>query len=365
MATNEEEWRPGSFTKNFSWGDPTRGLYELHDSIRRGFANTMADTPREEFRRRVQNAGRPDYIPINFFLFNKTINGTDYIVADELVYQALTSEHSPRFDKLALFAFNFTYVGKWRGADSSQRRPALWAHHYVRSRVASQLRWNTALITADDIERFVRGDPRYKAKTARKLSTNLSYLYSIGRLSELAERRVERWWVDALFLALDRLIEDRDLDGLDTPETQYGSLLSRSGFHTVSGQGSLEKELATGHLVALYVACGGTDRFSEDQVKERTAIRLPDLEWFVANDFRPVGAVHPTNPRILKSIPRACAMLARYIARFDIVDADELAAFNSEEFIRRQTEVALETLRERNVLPTMTVEELMKITRDR
>lgn len=31
----------------------------------------------------------------------------------------------------------------------------------------------------------------------------------IGHLSDFAGKRVERWWVDALFLALDRLIEDR------------------------------------------------------------------------------------------------------------------------------------------------------------
>ena len=215
------------------------------------------------------------------------------------------------------------------------------------------------------LKEFVRNDTRYKAQTARKLSTNLSYLYSIGRLSEFANARVERWWVDALFLALDRLIEDRKLDGTETPESQYGALLSRADFQTIGGQSSLEKDLAARHLVSLYVACGGRDRFSDEQVQERTALKLPDLEWFVANDFRPIGAVHPTNSRMLKSIPRACAMLAQYVAGFDVVDADELATFDAEEYIRRQTKNALERLREKNILPTMSAEELMKITRDR
>jgi len=364
MAAQEEEWRPGSFTKNFSWGEKASGLFQLYESIRLGFGRAVKSTPRDEFRLRVERSGRPDYIPINFFLFNKTIDGVDYLIADELVFQAITSEHSPRFDKLALFAFNFSFAGRWTGASSDQRRPALWAFHYVRDRLATQLHWDTTAVNADDIEHFVRNDPRYKAKTARKLATNLNYLFSIGRLSEFSVSRVERWWVDALFLALDRLVEDRKLDGLDAPESLYPVLLSRSGFQAVSGQSSLEKDLAIRHLIALYIACGGGDRFSDDQVRERTAIRLPDLEPFLANDFRPVGAVHPTNPRILKSIPRACAMLARYVAGFDIMDADELATFDAEEFIRRQTKRALETLREQNVLPTLSVEELMKITRE-
>jgi hypothetical protein len=362
MAASPEEWNPGSFTKNFSWGDKANGLLRLYDSIRLGFDGALEDTPRAAFRTRVRNDGGPDYIPLNFFLFNKPKGAIDYVIADELVFQALTAEHSARFDKLALFAFNFSFVGTWKGAHPSQRRPALWAYHYIRDRVAKELQWNTSLVNADDIEKFIKNDPHYHARTTRKLSTNLSYLYSIGRLAEFSERRVTRWWVDTLFLALDRLIEDRKLDGLETGESEYMTLLSRSGFPTISGQNSLEKNLAVGHLVDLYRACGGRDRFSDDQVRERTAVKLPDIERFVANDFRPIGAVHPTNPQILKSLPRACAMLARYVG-FDVIDADELAAFSADEFIQRQTKNALERLREQNVLPTMSAEELMKLTR--
>jgi hypothetical protein len=365
MVAKKDEWRPGSFTKNFSWGGSLDGLRQLHEIIRLGFGDRAEDVPRDLFRERVSHAGRPDYIPLNFFLFNKTRAGVDYVVADELVFQALTSPHSARFDKLALFAFNFSYVGKWTGAHPYQRRPALWAYHYIADRVANELRWNTSSVNADDIERFVKNNPRYTGKTSRKLATNLNYLYAVGRLSEFAEPKVERWWVDALFLALDRLIEDRKLDQTETSESQYGNLLSRSGFRIVSGRNSLEKDLAATHLTNLYSACGARDRFSEEHVRERTQIRLPEIEWFAANDIRPQGAIHPTNPHILKSIPRACAMLARYVAGFDIIDADELEAFDAEEYIRTQTKTALEKLREQNIAPTMTAEELMKLTRDK
>ena len=340
------------------------GLLKLHEIIRLGFDGKVEDVSRELFRKRVANAGRPDYIAINFFLFNTIRNGRDVLVADELVFQGLTSDHSVRFDKLALFAFNFSYVGLWRGASPDQRYPALWARHYVIEQVANRYGWNTSKISADDIERFVRSDPRYKAKTARKLATNLNYLYRVGRLRNFADSIVDRWWVDALFLALDRLIEDRKLDRVVTAETQFASLLDQSEFTTLSGKQSLEKRLAAKHLVDLYIACGARERFSEDLVKKRTLLTIPDIDWLISNNPLPKGAVHPSNPRILKSIPWACAMLARY-AGFEVITADELENFDPENFVREHTKSALERLKQENISPTMSVEKLMKLTREK
>jgi hypothetical protein len=364
MAAGEQDWKPGSFTKNFSWGPPANGLLELYESIRIGFDGKMEDVPREVFRQRVSQFGHSEYIPINFFLFNKSKNGVDHLIADELVFQALTAAHTANFDKLALFALNFSYVGRWTGADAAQRRPALWANSYVSEKVAGEYGWSTKRISANDIQRFVEGKSRYKAKSARKLSTNLKYIYDIGHLSDFSSKRVERWWVDALFLALDRLIEDRELDGEHVPSERYGSLLTGSSFAQVAGARSLEKDLATKHLVTLYAACGGRERFSDEHVRERTELKIPDVQRFAANDNRPQGAVHPSNPRILKTIPRACAMLAKY-AGFDVIDADELEAFDLQGFIRAHTQRALTRLADANVTPTMSVEELMRLTREK
>src|SRR3546814_13998824 len=77
----------GSFTKNFSWGSADRGLKDLFDVIRIGFDNKLQDTPRAEFRNRVIGSGKPDYIPLNFFLFNRIKAGIDFAVVDELVFQ--------------------------------------------------------------------------------------------------------------------------------------------------------------------------------------------------------------------------------------------------------------------------------------
>jgi hypothetical protein len=362
MGDTDDEWRPGSFTKNFGWGVDGLGL--LHRALRAGFADEEKDVPRRVFMDRLRQARLIEFIPANFFLFNRPIGGIDHIIFDELAFQAVTNPHSPRFDKLALCAFNFSYVGRWASARQHQKRPALWAFNYIRQRVAGELHWDTKNVNADDIERFVTADPRYKAKTARKLSTNLSHLYQIGRLREFGSSRVERWWVDALFLALDRLIEDRALEGQYPSENQYASLLSNSGFHEISGHRSLEKDLASNHLLSLYIACGSRDRFSPDHVRERTALKIPQLQWYIANDDRPQAAVHPSNPRVLKGIPRACAMLATYVAGFEIIDADELLEFTPEDFIKRQTSKALKLIRDNGIKPTISAEELMRITRD-
>ena len=362
MVVNAEEWRPGSFTKNFSWGTE-RGFSQLYESIRIGFDLKLGDVPRDLFRKRLEHVNRPVYIPINFFLFNRPKDGVDHLAVDELVFQAITGNHTQRFDKLALFAFNFSYVGVFKGAKKSQRRPALWANGYVRERVAKAYGWDTSYVSADDIENFLLNEVRYIADGARKVATNLTHLYKIGRLGDLKSDRVDRWWVDALFLALDRLIADRQTSRLATSEADYLGLLRQSDFAAVSGKGSMEKDLATKHLVRLYIACGGQDRFSEEAVETRTKLHFEDLDhWAFPNDPDPKGAIHPTNVRILKSIPTTCAMLATY-AGFDIISSMMMEEFDADDFIRDQTRIALDRLKAQGIRPTMSAAEVFKLTR--
>lgn len=361
MASEKEEWRPGSFTKNFSWGSD-KGLQNLHQIIRIGFDNELVDVPREIFRKRVSSAGLPDYIPINFFLFNRMVDGQDFLIVDELVFQAVSFDHSERFDHLGLFAFILSMVGSWKGAKAYQERPAMWAFHYIADRVGEAFAWDASKISANDIETFVFSDPRYVAEGARKLATNLNFLFRVGGLQNYASRRVERWWVDALFLTLDRILETRRAHNREINIDKYEAYLHAAGFNAIAGKRSIEKDLAAKHIVRLYEVCGSRQRFDETSVRELTSTTLPDLESWLANDPRPVAAIHLSNPRIVKTIPKACAMLAKSVG-FLIFDVDELAELNLSELVRDNIESALRSLREQGISPKMNADELMKLMR--
>ncbi len=133
----------------------------------------------------------------------------------------------------------------------------------------------------------------------------------------------------------------------------------------ITGRQSLEKNLAVKHVLRLYTACGARERFSEEAVRARTELKVSDFEqWINPNDTDPRGAVHPTNPRILKSIPAACAMLATY-AGFDIISSMEMEDFDPIAFVRERTRAALNRLKADGIEPTMSAEEVLRITRGR
>jgi hypothetical protein len=365
MIDDEIKWRPGSFTKNFGWGPPSDGLLRLHEMVRVGFDGKIENVPRELFRSRVSRLQRPDYIALQFFLYNAVERSEDLVIADELVFQAVNFEPGADFDKLALFAFLFSLVGRWRSADQHQRRPAEWARNYTINRVAKTFGWKTNQISADDIESYVSADPRYEAKSARKLSTNLNYLFVQGRLQEFDTPLTERWWVNSIFLALDRTLRERNIGGQDTNENRLYEYLVSSGFNQLSGPRSIQKDLAVKHLVKLYWACGGLTRFSDQQLRELAELRLPQLAAYVSNNPLPIGAVHKGNPNIQKTLPRVCAQVAKEIANFETMEIDELENFDIESFIKNSTRKTLEGLSQKGIRPTMTAEELLKFTRDK
>lgn len=284
------------------------------------------------------------------------------VLADELVFQAMAWEHNRAFDRVALFAFLLGRAGRWRGARPEQRRPTLWASAYVLENVAPKFHWDPDRITSTNIRSFVKDDPRYRGKTIGKLASNLNYLLHIGRVQDFGEQRVSRWWADCLFLALDRLTEDALIDGKRPDSSSYQRLLSSSEFLGLTGGVTVEKDLAVKHLCRLYKVLGGRNRLSDDAVIEKTRTELPDVFPVNPNDPRPRGAIHLTNPRILKSIPPVCADLA-VSAGFDVISPDQMEEMQLQEFIRLKTASALAVLRENGIRPTMSIEELLTITR--
>jgi len=360
--TDTLEWHPGSFTKNFGWGAKAKGLSELHSIIRIGFDNETADVSRYLFRQRVKKAGKIDYIPINFFLYNESRNGIDTVVADELVFNAINFRHSAYFDALALFAFNLSIAGQWKGSKPYQLRPALWAHYFVRNIIANEYNWDYRKINSNIIESFVLGDIRYRAKTARKLATNFNYLLQLGNLAAYKDKKVTRWWVDCLFLALDRILALRELENRSVNKSNYTDYLLTSGFHELAGRRSIDKDLAARHLIDLYIACGERGRFSREHVAELARTSMAQLQAYAANDPSPIVAVHASNPSIMKTLPRICAMLARYVAGYETMDSDVLEQFDVLQFVKEHLDKIIRNIGDRQ--PNMTAEEVMKLMRD-
>lgn len=362
ISESQRDWHPGSFTKNFTWGLPDNGLRELHTNLRVGFDGNVQDTVRETYIERVAGLERPFQIPTNFFLFNEIRDGRNYLVADELVFQAIEFEYSRDFDKIALIAFLTSLAGRWKGARSFQRWPSLWAKFFVIDKVSEQ-GWNNSQISADNIEKFIKSDRRYTGDTSRKVATNLNHLFRCVDLSSLDSKRVQQWWVSSLFLVLDRIIRDRKIDGLSTSDSELSKALSISKFTAISGPRSLEKELATPHIIELYKICGREMRFDEEIVKNLTAELLSERAYR-PNSSDPIGAAHPSNFKIRQYIPRMCALLAMY-AGFITFEMDEIEELDTEGFIKRKLSEALVKLKQFGIIPTMSVSELMKITRDK
>jgi hypothetical protein len=307
--------------------------------------------------------GRPDYIPLNFFLLNEVRGGVSYVAVDELVFQAITYRHSGQFDKLAMFAFNLSRVGRWSGAAAYQNRPALWAYHYVADRVGPDFEWNAGRISADDIERFVTGDPRYTGKTARKLATNLHYLFQVGKLRDFSSKKPERWWLSAIFLTLDRSVPAEGIEFGGLGEARLLGQLASAGFWLLSGRRSAAKDIAAAYFVALYAACGGRLRFSDEAVLERERQLVPNHVSNEAPEPRAIGVFHPTNPVARSAIPHACRVLAKYLAGFEIFESEDLDDFDVETYIRERTEAALSELDRRGVRPKISGDELTQLMR--
>lgn len=364
LAEVAKDWHPGSFTKNFSWGPVELGLKALHEFIRVGFNGELQDTLRSEFRSRVVGLPRPDYIPLNFFLFNENRNGSDVVVADELVYQALSFSHTRDFDTLALFAFHLSIAGTWRGSRPYQRRPALWAFHYLADRVGDEFAWDASKINADDIERFVGGSPRYVGDPPRKLATNLNYLYKVGGASRFRNAKPTRWWLSALFLTLDRTISPQQAAATAESQILMTQALARAGFRRISGKGSIAKDISTNYFLTLYGACGGRLRF-DDQTMLGLSADYGGGQ--LRNDPAPitgsVDAFHRTDVTARKSIPRVCEILARYAADFETVEMSDNEAIDIESWVKDETLRALDRLSAAGVKPNLTSDEAIKLMR--
>lgn len=361
MIERQENWFPGSFTKNFSWGTHS-GLKRLYDAIHICFEGGLEPVPRALAVDRLERSGFIWHIPLNFFLLNQIRDGESLLIADELIYQALKFEHSDRFDKIALMAFLNSYVGRWVGAEYWQAWPAPWARQFVLDQVNKENGWNSTSINANSIEKYIMGSGKYQAQDARKLSTNLNFLWKISMLEEVATTNtIERWWVDSAFLILDRSFAET---GFKLSSLTAAQLALQSDFLQFSGPRSKNRELSIRPLADLYWACGGIDRWSQESVQARQAELLPDVHY-LANRDDPFFAIYDRDPNIIKTIPRFCAMLAKNLSDFGEISEEELINWDPYKYIKSKTEQALKGLKSKGISPNISAEELLRLTRDK
>lgn len=263
MSERDLEWRPGSFSKNFSWGQTDgSGLEQLHRAIRVGFDGQLAPVERDSFRKHAHDLGFVDLIPANFFLFNFIEDGKNWIAIDELVFLALTRAHDRDFDRLAVFALNFSKVGVWNGAEAFQRYPALWAKYYIIDEVARPGGWNSTLVNADHIERYFQEHMTFSSDSPRKFATNLNDIYRRAGVGELENSGHESWWGHAVFLALDRLLMDEEGMAPALPATdELIDRLGAAGFWALTAIDEVNGRAAASALVDLYRDLDGPRRF--------------------------------------------------------------------------------------------------------
>ena len=253
-------YAPGSFSKNFAWHGT--GLRKLHTTIRSGFHDVLAPIGRRTFRSDAGVDGAIVLIPINFFLHNRD----GHISIDELVFQAIERDHSPRFDRLALFALNLSRVGGGRDPSSGREiapRPAMWANEFVRERLWSQGMWLTSALRDASLDQFLTDRMVAQDDVRVKCRNNYRHMFKLcGYLSSrlsMINSGAEQWIGSALFLAWDRHI----LDGGAQDKSNLLGLIQSDELYKLLGV-SRDYALAQADALAdLYETVGRLNRFME------------------------------------------------------------------------------------------------------
>lgn len=272
MDWKATESRPGSFSKNFGWGDGP-GLELLHKSINEIFSSGLEPIPREEARETISRIASGDpLVPLNFFLYHQIIDGVSCVVPDQLVLEALGKDHDRSFDLLGMSALNFSRVGTWKGARPFQSHPAPWARRFMVEEVWDGRTWDTTKMDADTIEIFLEGNMIYGAETPRKFATNLNFLYRHSGLIQLRSSEREDWWAGAVFLFLDRCHMDEEIN-LRMPIEDILGFMVLEDFWALTAANPTFAPFAARAIIQEYVALGGISRLQSSS--EPITLRKP------------------------------------------------------------------------------------------
>ena len=244
---------PGSFSKNFAWHGT--GLRRLHEAIRDGFKNTLTAVDRQRFRSDSGIEGAIDLIPINFFLHNSK----GKLSVDELVFQAVERDHTPQFDRLALFALNLSRVGS---GETIVSRPAMWANEFVRERLWSDGSWRQDALSDQSLDEFLTERMTAQANVRVKCRNNYRHIFRLCNLwpSTLPEINTnsDHWVSSALFLTWDRHI----LDGGASEVSDLIALVDSDELYKLLGVSQVQATSLARPIADLYQETGKLDRFT-------------------------------------------------------------------------------------------------------
>lgn len=335
-------WNIGSFTKNFGWGKGKRGLERLHSALNVGYAGKLVPTQRDIFWRRLEEGGYVPHIPSNFFVFNKIIDNENYVIPDELAFNALTKEHDSDFDKLALFSLFLSETGKWKGAREGQEQPSEWARFYILEVLSKEATWKNSNFTAEKIEFFLNQSPEFKGQTGtHKLATNLSFLFVSGGLSNLIDANKSSWITNALFLALDRYYLKTAPNDVSV-EWAIDQLTTNDVLSFSDILLSIESEIE-GKIAKLYVESHATDRLAGDLSQT-------------------IFGIISRDPLIYKELPIIVYSWLKkriFVELADRENLNKLQNFNSELFVKN----AFDRIHNKIEHPTLSGDQLLALVR--
>lgn len=258
-------YKPGSFSKNFGWHGT--GLRKLHQSIRDGFGGELRPVDRRTFRSQSGLDDSLSLLPINFYLYNRS----GMLMVDELVWQALGRAHTPRFDRLALFAFHLSQVGP--GSDHVER-PAMWANEFVRERLWSADAWRAPALNDSSLDLFLRDRMDAKVEVRTKCRNNYRHLFYLCGYwpprHDLINTEPDDWATSAMKLLWDRIGEA----GASGSEDHLVDLAMAQDVHKLLGISERQAFGFARHAAADYVGAGGARRF-EGQPADDPEPRVP------------------------------------------------------------------------------------------
>ena len=283
MQARPALYRPGSFSKEITWGTGP-GLLRLHEAIRQGFGGTLAPVTRKVFRASCQ-ALTPNttLVALNFFLHNRRQGNQDWVIPDELVFEALARPHSRAFDLLALFALHLSAAGTRKGTRGDEG----WHRAFVTTELWHDGAWRAVALRQSALNAFFTRHVQARPTTAQKCVSNYRHImemcgYREGGAESL-NTELDLWAVSACFLLWDRVL---GVGGEDIQGHVLRSHARNAQLEKLLGTTAAERNQIVSEAAALYIERRGTKRFGR-------VTTLPSPPQFAARPSQPISGTAP------------------------------------------------------------------------